>query len=80
MEVVLEAHKFKEIYVNSKFDLWVQDVLKLTGIANEESQTALSALNIGLSHRWKYIQWTVTDIGNLFQTLEDSIRNELIPR
>ena len=76
---VLGTKEFKETYVNAKVDLWVQDVLKLAGIAKEEPQAALSAFNIGLSQRWKYIQRTVADIGHLFQPLEDSIRNELIP-
>ena len=57
----------------------MKDVEQLADIANEEPQAALSAFNTGLSQRWKFVQRTVRDIGELFNTLEQAKRNKLIP-
>ena len=70
---------FKVKYVSAKIEKWVLDVNQLADIAKEEPQAALSAFNVGLSQRWKFIQRTVKDIGHLFQPLEDAIRNNLLP-
>ena len=75
----LGSPEFKEKYVKDKVDKWVADVMKLSEIAQEEPQAALSAYNTGLSQRWKFVQRTIRDISHLFDPLEDAIRQHLIP-
>ena len=77
--VVLGTEEFKVKYVRDKVDKWTRDISKLAEITKEEPQVALSAFNTVLSHRWTFLQRTVADIGPLFEPLEQTIRNELIP-
>ena len=58
---------------------WVKDVEILAEIAHEEPQGALSAYNISVSHRWTFLQRTVSDISEQFIPLEEALRNKLIP-
>ena len=76
---VIGNEAFKHEFVTSKIEKWVLDVNQLADIAKEEPQAALSAFNVGMSQRWKFIQRTVKDIGHLFQPLEDAIRGNLLP-
>ena len=76
---VLGTEEFKVKYVRDKVDKWTRDISKLAEIVKEEPQVALSAFYTGLSHRWTFLQRTVADIGPLFEPLEQTIRNELIP-
>jgi hypothetical protein len=75
----LGSDNFKTEYVSRKVANWVKDVADLADIAKEEPQCALSAYNTGLSHRWTFLQRTVEGVSQLFQPLEDAIRNLLIP-
>ena len=75
----LGTEEFKISYVQKKINKWIEDVTMLANIAKDEPQAALSAYNVGLSQRWKFIQRTMGNIGQLFQPLEDAIRSELIP-
>ena len=75
----LGTERFKKEYVKSKVDCWVRDIQNLSKIAEEEPQAALSAFNVGLSQRWTFIQRTVQGIGEMFQPVEDAIRESLIP-
>ena len=52
---------------------------ELSKIAQSEPQAALSCYSKSISHRWKYIQRTIPDIGHLFLPLENTIRNTFIP-
>ena len=76
---VVGSAEFKEQYVRKKVKKWTEDVKQLSTIAQEEPQAALSAFNIGLSQRWKFLQRTISETGQLFEPLERSIREELIP-
>ena len=76
---VLGSEAFKTRFVTAKVGKWVQDVAELAKIAEEEPQCALSAFNCGLSQRWSFLQRTVSGIGELFNPLEDAIRQQLIP-
>ena len=76
---VIGTEEFKLKFVSEKIEKWVQDVNQLSEIAQEQPQAALSAFNVGLSQRWKFIQRTVGGIGHLFQPIEDAIRNRLLP-
>ena len=52
---------------------------ELAEIARDEPQVALSALNTGLSQRWKFVQGTIPEISHQFEPLESAIKSELIP-
>ena len=69
---------FKREYVSKKVENWVNDVENLTVIAKDEPQAAFSAFNIALSRRWPFIQRTISGISELFQPLEDVIREKFI--
>ena len=71
--------EFKEKYVSEKVANWVQDVEQLTKIAKEEPQLALAGFNKALCMRWCFVQRTISGIRDLFQPLEDVIREKLIP-
>ena len=70
---------FKIEYVSKKVDNWVKDVENLAKIAQDEPQTAFCAFNTALSHRWTFLQRTISGISQLFQPLENVIREKLIP-
>ena len=76
---VIGNNTFKEKFVFEKVDMWVKDVKELAKIAMEEPQAALSALNVGLSQRWKYTQRVIGGIPHLFQPLEEAIKGDFIP-
>ena len=75
----LGSQSFKEEYVKKKVDCWVKDINNLTEIAQEEPQAALSAFNVGLSKRWTFLQRTVQGTSQMFQPVENAIRESLIP-
>ena len=75
----LGSPAFKKQYVETKISKWAKDVVELSVIAQEEPQAALSAFNTGLSQRWKFIQRTIANTSELFEPLERSIRQQLIP-
>ena len=64
-----------------KVSRWVKDVEELARIAKDEPQLAYSAYTKGLSHRWTYVQRTISDISQLFKPLEAaiSISQKFIP-
>ena len=71
--------QFKERYVTKKVDSWIQDVEQLSKIAKDEPQIGLSAFTKALCMRWCFVQRTVSNISHLFQPLEHTIRETLIP-
>ena len=73
------SDNFKREYVSKKVEYWVTDVENLAVIAKDEPQAAFSAFNIALSRRWSFIQRTISGISELFQPLEDVIREKFIP-
>ena len=75
----LGTQTFVDEFIKEKVAKWVHDVEELVAIAKEEPQAALSAFNIGLSQRWKFVQRTMRGISVHFQPLEDVIRQKLIP-
>ena len=66
-------------YVSTKVAKWVKDIEDLAKIATYEPQIALSAFTKSICHRWTFVQRTVPQTSNLFQPLEDTIKNVLIP-
>ena len=79
MGAVIGSNEFKLQYIGNKVAKWVQDVLTLAEIAKDEPQLAYSSFTKSISHRWTYIQRTVPDIAQLFEPLENAIRESLIP-
>ena len=73
------SQSFKENYVGEKVKKWVDDVSDLAKIAEEEPQLAYAAFTKGLAHRWKFVQRTIKDIGPLFESLEEAIRDKFLP-
>ena len=47
--------------------------------AQDDPQAAYSAFTKGVSSRWTLFQRTVPDASELFETLENAIRDRLIP-
>ena len=76
---VIGTNEFKESYVRNKIDNWVKDVEQLSTIAQNEPQIALSAYTKALCMRWSFTQRTISNISHLFQPLEASLSEKLIP-
>ncbi len=76
---VIGAEEFRQEYMEKKMQGWVNEVIELSGIAEEEPQVAYAAYTKGLSHKWSYIQRTVKDVSEFFSPLEHAIRNVFIP-
>ena len=69
---------FRNRYVSEKVNLWVQDVERLADVAIEEPQAAYTAFVKSIAHRWTFLQRTIQGVAQLFQPLEDAIRNRLL--
>ena len=76
---VIGSKDFKEQYVRNKVSGWVKDVEELSEIGKDEPQLAYNAYIKGLSHRWTYVQRTISDTSELFKPLERAISERLIP-
>ena len=76
---VIGNQEFKENFVKKKVDKWILDVEQLSSIAKDEPQIALSAFTKALCMRWCFVQRTISNVEHLFQPLEDTIREKLIP-
>ena len=76
---VIGSEDFKNEYVSSKVQKWVQDVSDLARIALAEPQAALSAYTKSMCHRWVFLQRTIQNTTHLFSPLEEAIREKLIP-
>ena len=70
---------YKNEFVNEKVAKWCADVSKLAEFATDEPQLALTAFNMSISKRWSYTQRTIPDTAELFQPLENTIKDVLIP-
>ena len=65
---------FKEEYVREEVATWVEELERLTRIAESQPHAAYAAFTHGLASKWTFLARTVTNISNLFQPLEDAIR------
>ena len=79
MGAVIGTTEFKKEYVKGKVEKWIQDIEELATIAKDDPQAALCSFTKAICHRWTYVQRTIPGISNLFQPLENSIREKLIP-
>ena len=76
---VIGSETFRRQYVSEKISKWKEDVLELTVIAKDEPQLAYAAFTKALCKRWSFVQRTIDDISDQFQSLEEVIRHKLIP-
>ena len=72
-----QAHK--QNYVNEKVKKWVDDIEELARLAEDEPQAVYSCYTKAISHRWSYVQRTIPGISQLFEPLENVIKEKLIP-
>ena len=79
MGAVIGSTEFKEEYVSQKINKWIEDITTLSNIAKDEPQAVYSSYTKAISRRWTYVQRTIPGIANLFDPLEKSIREKLIP-
>ena len=70
---------FKEEYVREKVATWVEEVKRLTLIAESQPHAAYAAFTHGLASKWTFLARTIPDISNHFQPLEDVIRQCFLP-
>jgi len=76
---VIEKELFREQYIKNKVESGVKDVQSLSKYAQDDPQATYSAFTKGLSSRWTHFQRTVPDASELFEPLENAIRDQLIP-
>jgi len=65
--------------IENKVEVWVKDLELLSKYAQDDPQAAYSAFTKGLCSRWTHFQKTVLDMSELFEPLENAIRDHLIP-
>ena len=76
---VIGSPEFRSEYICNKVEKWVQDVIQLAEIAEDEPQLAYSAYTKALSMRWCFLQRTIPNCKEFFGPLEEAIRDKLIP-
>ena len=76
---VIGDEESRNQYVSIKVAKWVKDLEDLAKIACYEPQIALSAYTKSICHRWTFVQRTIPHTSNLFQPLEEAIKDTLIP-
>jgi hypothetical protein len=69
----------RNAYVKQKVDGWCSAVRKLAHVAASQPQAAFAALTKSLQFEWAYLQRVIPDCAELFQPLEDALRNEFLP-
>ena len=75
----LGLKSFVEEFVHAKLSVWVLEIKFLSEIASSQPQAAYATLTHGIISRWTHLIRTVPGIGNLFQPLEDEIRQRFLP-
>jgi len=65
--------------IKNKVKDWVKDLQLLSKYTQDDPQAAYSAFTKGLSSRWTHFQRTEPDMSELFEALENAIRDQLIP-
>jgi len=73
---VIGTESFREQYIKNKVESWVKDLQSLSKHAQDDPQAAFTK---GVSSRWTDFQRTVPDASELFEPLENVIRDQLIP-
>jgi len=73
------TESFRKQYIKNKVESWVKDLQSLSNYTQDDPQVAYSAFTKVLSSRWTHFQRTVPDASELFEPLENDIRDQLIP-
>ena len=76
---VLGTLQYRQLYVKSKVDEWVQQLTVLSEFAKFYPQSAYCAFTSGFRHKFNYVLRTIPDISAYLQPVEDTIRHKLIP-
>ena len=59
---------------------WGQDLVAvMSRVAVNHPKTAYTGLHKSLHQEWSFVQHVTPDIGMLLQTIEDALRNVLLP-
>ena len=74
----LELSSCKQQFVTEKVESWVSQ-LKTLSFAQTDPHAAYAAFTYGFIHKWKYVQRTIPGTEDLFQPLEECIRDDFIP-
>ena len=72
---VIGTESFREQYIKNKVQGWVKDLQSLLRYEQEDPQAAYSAFTKGISSRWTHFQRIVPDASELFEPLENAIRD-----
>ena len=70
---------FVQAYVTNKIAKWIVELDNLMKIAATQPHCAYAACRRSLTSRWTYLARTVPGIDDLFQPLEDALRQRFIP-
>ena len=66
-------------FISGKIEEWEKDIIALAKIAEYEPQLAYSAYIYGTSRRWQFVSRTTPGISESMKSLENLIRNKLMP-
>ena len=69
----------KPIYVSSKVEGWIVEIMWLSAIVSTQRHAAYAAFTHGLSSFWTYSSRTIPDIQGLLLPLENAIHQHFIP-
>ena len=75
---VVGSAEYKEEYVRSKIDGWIEELKMLSKIAKIEPHLAYCAYVFGLQHRYTYLMRTIPNIARELTRLDDAINENLI--
>ena len=69
---------FKHNYIKQKIEKWITAVKKLSEIATTQPHAAYATFTHCLQSQWTFLSRTMTDCSDLFEPLEQAIREHLI--
>jgi hypothetical protein len=77
------SSSFVRQYVERKVECWVNEVEKLSKIAETQPHAAYSAFTHGLSSKWNYLlrvtDWEENQLNDVLDSLENAIQSRFIP-
>ena len=72
-------NSFKEVLIRKKVGQWTSELERLADAATSQPQAAYSALTHSMKHRWSFLIRTTQDTSDLLQSIEDTIRQKVLP-
>ena len=73
------SHEYKEEYLATKVDGWIEEIKILSEIAKSQPQAAYSCFITGFRHKVTYYMRTIHGASNQLQRLDQVIQTEFIP-